>query len=164
VQFEVIYGTYEISSGYKRMRVVIENNSLWPSAIFAANDRVALGVIQALLESGHKVPDDISLLGYDDQPALADQVHPALTTITLPHLEMGQLAVDALLEQIASGRRSGPFVAHPQLIVRDSIRNIGPPIHLPDNQPKSPPSGNGLRRQQKKTGRADRAPDHPAKH
>src|SRR6185437_9951638 len=133
VEFRIDYGTYEISSGYRRMRTAIEQDAWWPSAIFAANDRVALGVVQALSESGRRVPDDMSLLGYDDQPALADQVHPALTTITLPHLEMGQLAVNALLEQIESGRRSGPVIAHPQLIVRDSIRSVGPAIETPES-------------------------------
>jgi LacI family transcriptional regulator len=130
-EYRVDYGTYEISSGYRRMRAEIEKAAWWPSAIFAANDRVALGVIQALSEVGRRVPEDMSLLGYDDQPALADQVHPALTTITLPHLEMGQLAVNALLEQIGSGVRAGPVIAHPQLIVRESIRAIGPSLEPP---------------------------------
>ena len=141
VEFKVDYGTYEISSGYKRIRFVIEHGLWWPSAIFAANDRVALGAIQALSESGHKVPDDMSLLGYDDQPALADQVHPALTTITLPHLEMGQLAVNALLEQIRSPGLSGPLIAHPQLILRESIRTVGAPVQPAGRPSKSPPSG-----------------------
>lgn len=140
VEFRVVYGTYEISSGYIRMRAWIETNSWWPSAVFAANDRVALGVIQALSESGRRVPDDLSLLGYDDQPSLASQVHPALTTITLPHLEMGQLAVNALLGEIESGRLIGALVAHPQLIVRDSIRNIGPPIDVPSDAGTAVPS------------------------
>jgi LacI family transcriptional regulator len=131
VEFRIDYGTYEISSGYRRMRTAIEQDAWWPSAIFAANDRVALGVVQALSEAGRRVPDDMSLLGYDDQPALADQVHPALTTITLPHLEMGQLAVKALLEQIDSGLKPGPVMAHPQLIVRESIRVVGPSIEAP---------------------------------
>jgi len=140
VEFRVVYGTYEISSGYPRMRALIEEASWWPSAIFAANDRVALGATQALSESGRRVPDDMSLLGYDDQPALADQVHPALTTITLPHLEMGQLAVNALLEQIESGRRSGPVIAHPQLVVRESIRSVGPAIETPEGVEKPTPT------------------------
>ena len=130
VEFQVVYGPGEISSGYTRMRAVLADGP-WPSAVFAANDRVALGVIQALSESGRRVPDDLSLLGYDDQPNLAAHVHPALTTITLPHLEMGQLAVTALLAQIGSGHRPAPLTAHPELVVRDSIRSIGPPIEIP---------------------------------
>ncbi len=128
MDFQVSYGTYEISSGYIRMRALIEADAWWPTAIFAANDRVSLGAIQALAEVGRMVPDDISILGYDDQPALAKEVHPALTTISLPHFEMGQLAVEALLEQLADGTRPGSIVSHPQLIVRDSLRTIGPPI------------------------------------
>lgn len=122
------YGTYEISSGYIRMREMIEANTWWPTAIFAANDRVSLGAIQALAEGSRAVPDDISILGYDDQPALAKEVHPALTTISLPHFEMGQLAVEALLAQIAEGPKPGSISSHPQLIMRDSLKVIGPSI------------------------------------
>ena len=152
VELHVNYGTYEISSGYSRMRSVIEHDSWWPTAIFAANDRVALGAIQALSESGRKVPEDISVLGYDDQPSLADQVHPALSTITLPHFEMGQIAVKSLLEQIAFGVQSGPRVAHPNLIVRDTIRDIGPPIYAYDI---AAPQRLGTRKQ--KAGKPSRA-------
>jgi LacI family transcriptional regulator len=131
IELEVVYGTYEISSGYERMRAFIGRNAWWPTAIFAANDRVALGAMQALAESGRFVPADMSVLGYDDMPAFAAELHPALTTITLPHFEMGQLAVDALLRHIETGRRSSPIAAHPRLIYRDSIRVVGPPIGSP---------------------------------
>jgi LacI family transcriptional regulator len=130
VDFQVTYGTYAIGSGYLRIRSMVQDRGWWPTAIFAANDRVALGAIQALSESGLKVPEDMSVLGYDDQPSLADQIHPALTTITLPHFEMGQLAVEALLDQVASGRKAGGLVATPRLIERDSIRRIGPAIEF----------------------------------
>jgi DNA-binding LacI/PurR family transcriptional regulator len=146
------------------MRTRIENDAWWPTAIFAANDRVGLGAIQALLESGRRVPDDISLLGYDDQPSLAAQVHPALTTITLPHLEMGQLAVNALLGQIEPGLTSGALVAHPQLIVRDSVRNIGPPIAVPDEPFKTAPPVNitpPLRKRRRTGSRAAGAGQEP---
>lgn len=55
-----------------------------PSAIFAADDVIALGVIRALKEAGYNVPDDVSVIGYDDQ-SFAQEVHPALTTIRQPH-------------------------------------------------------------------------------
>jgi len=128
VDFQVSYGLWEISSGYSRTRALAEAGNWWPTAIFAANDRVAVGVIQALAEMGRAVPDDISVLGYDDQPALAKEVRPALTTISLPHFEMGQLAVELLLEQIVSGRKTGSVITHPQLIMRDSLRTIGPAV------------------------------------
>jgi DNA-binding LacI/PurR family transcriptional regulator len=147
VEFRVIYGTYEINSGYARTRALIGDDSWWPTAIFTGSDRVAVGVIQALLESGHKVPEDMSLLGYDDQPSLAANVHPALTTITLPHLEMGQLAVNALLGQSGLGPDLRPITAHPKLIRRESIRNVGPPIEVPEDRRKpGPSSGHGRSR------------------
>lgn len=124
VSLQVIYGDHAISSGYTRMRDLLEDKDFSCTAIFAANDRVALGAMQALAEFGLNVPNDVSVLGYDDQPSLADQVHPGLTTITLPHSEMGQLAVEGLLGQIAHGRKAGTVVAHPRLVWRDSLRPV----------------------------------------
>lgn len=125
VKLSVTYGDYAIGSGYTRIRAMIEEGTFDHTAIFAANDRVALGAMQALVEAGYSIPGDVSLLGYDDQPSLADQVHPSLTTITLPHFEMGQLAVEELLRQIAHGRKADTIVAQPRLVSRESLHAIG---------------------------------------
>ena len=67
-----------------------------PTAIFCANDLMALGALEALKHLGLRVPEDISVVGYDDQE-IARHTHPPLTTVVLPNYEMGQAAVDQLL-------------------------------------------------------------------
>jgi LacI family transcriptional regulator len=68
-----------------------------PTAIFCANDLMALGAIEAVGELGLKVPEDISIMGYDDQE-LARYTHPPLTTLVLPNYEMGRRALDLLVD------------------------------------------------------------------
>ncbi|WP_374576603.1 LacI family DNA-binding transcriptional regulator [Phenylobacterium sp. J367] len=67
-----------------------------PTAVFATNDEMALGVVIAAREQGISVPQDLSLAGFDDIP-LSRQIWPALTTIRQPLEEMGWSAVEALL-------------------------------------------------------------------
>ena len=67
-----------------------------PTAIFCANDLMALGAMEALAQLGLKVPEHVSLMGYDDQE-ISRHTHPPLTTMVLPNYEMGRAAVEALL-------------------------------------------------------------------
>jgi ABC-type sugar transport system substrate-binding protein len=67
-----------------------------PSAVVAANDMMALGVLHELLVAGLRVPDDVSLVGFDDV-AFASLSQPPLTTVCLPRAELGRRAVEALL-------------------------------------------------------------------
>ncbi len=69
-----------------------------PTAIFCANDLMALGALEALAQLGKKVPEDVSVLGYDDQE-ISRHTHPPLTTMVLPNYEMGRAAVEALLAE-----------------------------------------------------------------
>jgi LacI family transcriptional regulator len=78
-----------------------------PSAIFCGNDLMAIGVMEALSELRLRVPDDISVMGYDDQE-LARYTHPPLSTLVLPNYEMGQRAAEALLD-IAHGKLLRPM-------------------------------------------------------
>ena len=66
-----------------------------PTAIFCANDRMAVGCYQALASLGLRIPDDVSVIGYDDEE-VARQLTPQLTTVVLPHREMGRWAVEYL--------------------------------------------------------------------
>jgi LacI family transcriptional regulator len=67
-----------------------------PTAIFCANDRMAVGAFEALKERGLRIPEDVSVLGFDDME-LAKHLRPALSTMALPHYEMGQWACERLL-------------------------------------------------------------------
>lgn len=76
---------------------------LRPRALICLNDRIALGTYQALAEAGLRVPEDISVVSFDDSE-LASWLRPALSTIALPEFEMGRLAVDLLLgDDLGSG-------------------------------------------------------------
>lgn len=67
------------------------------TAIVAANDRVAFGVYQAAQERGLRIPQDISVVSFDDE-YLASYLHPALTTMQIPYLEMGRTAMQLVLD------------------------------------------------------------------
>jgi len=79
-----------------------------PTAIFCGNDLMAIGAMEALSERGMKVPQDISVMGYDDQE-LARYTHPPLSTLVLPNYEMGQRAAEALLDITVHGKQLRPI-------------------------------------------------------
>jgi LacI family transcriptional regulator len=79
----------------------------WPDAIFTANDQTAFGVMDVAEEYGLRIPDDFSLIGFDDMP-IAPFTKPGLTTIRQPHREMGVLACELLLSSIDS--HNHPFM------------------------------------------------------
>jgi LacI family transcriptional regulator len=68
-----------------------------PTGVFCFNDQVAMGFYRAARHRGLSVPYDISVIGFDDQEFIASELDPPLTTMRLPHAEMGKLAVQALL-------------------------------------------------------------------
>jgi LacI family transcriptional regulator len=70
-----------------------------PSALFCATDRMAMGAYDALRELGLRIPDDVAVVGFDNQELISAFLRPALTTVALPHYEMGQWAVQYLLDQ-----------------------------------------------------------------
>ena len=90
------------------------------TAIFAANDEMALGVMRAMFEAGRAVPGDVSIVGFDDVP-FARYLTPPLTTIRQDFEEIGRRSVDMLLDAIGGGHDSHARAAiTPELIVRDS--------------------------------------------
>lgn len=89
-------GTGSTPDGYQFTRELMERATA-PTAIFCANDRTAWGAYQALSELGLSVPDDVSIIGFDNQDVIAGYLRPGLTTMNLPFREMGWLAVDRLL-------------------------------------------------------------------
>ncbi len=91
------------------------------TAIFATHDILAVGAIEAVVRSGRRVPDDVSIVGFDDI-AQVGQIKPALTTVTFPKREMAQQAVELLLRAVDSGRPPTNVLTllRPTLTVRDS--------------------------------------------
>jgi len=93
-----------------------------PSAIFASNDVSAFGVMEAVRDAGKRLPDDMSIVGFDDIPQAA-QVNPTLTTVRQPLEQMGRTAARMLLEIIGNEARPAARVELPtELIVRASTR------------------------------------------
>lgn len=91
------------------------------SAIFAANDEMAAGVIAAAREEGRRLPDDLSVVGFDDV-TLAKDLYPSLTTVHVPQLEMGRTAVRMALDGVDDDERSVEIGTH--VVVRDSVRSL----------------------------------------
>jgi len=81
--------------GYDATRELLRRHR--PKALVCLNDRLAFGAYQALGEAGLSVPDDVSVIGFDDHP-IASWMRPRLTTIALPHHELGERAVEVLLD------------------------------------------------------------------
>lgn len=71
-----------------------------PTAIFAFNDRMAFGIYHAAAEHGLRIPTDLSVIGFDNQELIATGVRPQLTTMSLPHYDMGVWAVETLIHRI----------------------------------------------------------------
>lgn len=96
-----------------------------PTAIFTYTDRMAVGTYNAIREAGLKIPEDISVIGFDNQQYLVDALMPPLTTIQLPHYEMGAWAVNRLIESIDPQnseplKQKGQVISCP-LVIRDSV-------------------------------------------
>lgn len=109
-----------IEAGLNAMdEVLSDRRSPW-TAVLAANDLVALGVMRSLRQHGLSCPADISVVGFNDMPFAAD-FSPPLTTINVPHLQMGAECARLLLEGIAAGtQHAGTTTLPVSLIVRES--------------------------------------------
>lgn len=115
----VVRGDYNIEVGRTAARQLLRLKNR-PTAIFAANDLSAFGVMAVLQQQGLRIPEDISVVGFDDVPA-ASHVHPGLTTIRQPLEEIGRAAVAHLLSQIAGLAPATEKVTLPtELVVRGS--------------------------------------------
>jgi LacI family transcriptional regulator len=107
----VVKGNWEVESGYDAGKVLLQRTPA-PTAIFAANDLMALGAIYAAQEAGLRVPEDLAVVGYDNRN-FAGFVQPAITTVTLPVYEMGQRGAQLLLEHLGG---------EPDLLVEVKVR------------------------------------------
>lgn len=116
-------GDFRIKGGYQVMKRFLKLAEP-PTAIFAANDLLALGAMQAIQKEKYHIPEDFCIIGFDDI-RLASFVYPPLTTIRQPMLEMGALAVKMLLKIIEEGEfNQRKIVLKSKLIIRESCRKI----------------------------------------
>ena len=120
----VLHGENSFPGGYELTGQLLRQHP-HVTAIFAANDIMAFGAARAIYESGRRIPDDVSLIGFDNVE-LSSVVHPPLTTIHQPKYEIGKIAVEILLKlaQKNSNRKPEDRVLGVELIERQSCRAL----------------------------------------
>jgi LacI family transcriptional regulator len=117
-------GDFTEEGGHAATRALLRRRRKF-TAVFAANDYSAFGAIRALAEAGLRVPEDVSVVGFDDMPPAA-HAHPPLTTVRQPMADMGQMAVRLLLDALG-GRPVPHYVVLPTtLVVRASTGPVRP--------------------------------------
>ena len=123
-EFTVTLGT-SLNDAYQDMLKYLEKNPVLPTAYFADNDMIALGAMKALQEKGYRIPEDVSIVGFDDLP-FSEISSPGLTTLRVPNREMGKMAVRRaaeLIEGIAADAVTKTQVC-PKIVYRDTVKRI----------------------------------------
>jgi HTH-type transcriptional repressor purR len=122
----IMEGFFEPEDGYECMNKILAQDSL-PTAVFCCNDVMALGAISAITEKGLRVPDDISIIGYDNIHSSRFYA-PPLTTIHQSKSRLGAQAINLLFERIANkdndNHEKHRIAIHPELVIRKSVRNL----------------------------------------
>lgn len=121
------HGTFTRSSGYQRARQRLRTKADF-TAVFAATDAVAAGVYTAIADAGLRIPEDISVVGYDDIE-LASDLRPRLTTVRVPYEELGRTTVRFALdnEQSPDGSNGQRVVLGTHVVVRESVARAARP-------------------------------------
>jgi LacI family transcriptional regulator len=121
----VAEGNWSASAGYEATRKLLSLAER-PTAVFCQNDRMAIGCYEALKEASLAIPDDMSVVGYDDEE-VSRHLHPQLTTLVLPQRAMGVWAVERLSRQGANGMQKHPVLKlEGDLIERQSVARLRP--------------------------------------
>ena len=113
-----IEGAYTFDSGVVAAEKLIYSDNR-PTAIFTGNDEMAVGAYQAVRKAGLRVPDDVSIVGFDDTP-MASRVWPPMTTVRLPIREMGRAAALLLLKDENDSEGAAAVSFTPEIVVRES--------------------------------------------
>lgn len=110
---------------YEDMRTLLAKQVTLPEGLFCYNDLAAFGVIKALKERGLSVPQDISIVGFDDLP-MSSMMEPHLTTVRVPNRQIGRTAVKTLVERLASKKKHDPvgLLVSGSLVIRESVRKL----------------------------------------
>ena len=116
----IAQGAYTFESGAACAELLL-SRSPRPTAIFAGNDETAAGVYRTAYLRGLKIPNDLSVIGFDDSP-LASRLCPSLTTMRQPIRDMGRLAAEKVMAQVAGaeGPTEAASTVFPHLVVRES--------------------------------------------
>jgi len=132
-------GDWTSRSGYEISRALEWTDET--TAVFAANDQMALGLLRALAEAGRRVPEDVSVVGFDDLPEAA-YFTPPLTTVRQDFVELGRRAVGLILRVLAGEAEASVPLVEPTLVVRSSTAAPRRPAGTPQQASAStPPAG-----------------------
>jgi len=126
---ELEIDTFSPYVGYPVVRRLLQRTRDF-TALFAYNDLSAIGALRALRDSGLRVPEDVSVIGFDDINSAAFQI-PSLTTVRQPLDKMGALAGEVLLQRIQGGPNPLEVMVDPELIVRESTAPVARRIETP---------------------------------
>lgn len=105
-----------VSEGRRLMRELLTTVSTLPDGVFAHNDPMALGAMDAMREQGIRAPDDLKIMGYNNAPQ-TERIDPPLSTVILPGYEVGRLAADIAAMLIDETQRESPVVSLPPRVV-----------------------------------------------
>ena len=119
----IVEGDYDCPGGIRALRRLMQL-PVRPTALFVCNDMMALGVISEAAKMGLRIPEDLSIVGYDDI-YIARYMTPALTTVHQSTSEIAAMAVDTLIERLTSKRDKGRVIrVEPRLVERESVRKV----------------------------------------
>jgi LacI family transcriptional regulator len=121
VKGTVVQGNFDIQSGEAAIAALIDRGVEF-DAIFAANDNMAIGAIQALRSAGRTIPGDVAVAGFDDIPLAR---HLAITCVRVRIAELGERALSRLLDGLANSDGGGDELHRPELIVRETTGPSG---------------------------------------
>ncbi|WP_216827761.1 LacI family DNA-binding transcriptional regulator [Alkalihalobacterium elongatum] len=117
----IVYGGFDFESGKKCMKQLLPLKNEF-TAVFSASDDMAVGAMSAAYENNLKVPDDFSIIGFDNT-LVAEMAIPPLTTVAQPLWEMGKMAIEKVIEMIESeGHHTSSSIMNFQIIERKSVK------------------------------------------
>lgn len=123
-EYELENGLYEFDAGVFLAKELLKREKKY-TAVIAINDLIAYGIIQGFKQEGVNVPDNISVVGFDDIP-FSSMITPQLTTVRLPSHLLGQKACDILIDSMETGENiPGMSISFKsEIIVRESVKNL----------------------------------------
>ncbi|PAB59689.1 LacI family DNA-binding transcriptional regulator [Anaeromicrobium sediminis] len=118
----VEFGDYSFKSGFEAMNKLLDRNENI-TAVFAISDIMAIGAAKAILSRGYKIPEDISIIGFDGLE-FGEYFHPSITTVKQPREEMGEKSIEILMNLIKGKKEQEHIVLKTELLERESCKKV----------------------------------------
>jgi LacI family transcriptional regulator len=118
----LVFGDFGYRSGYAAMEKLLRSKAEF-TAVFASSDEMAAGVLSAAYQHGIKVPEQLSVIGYDNLQ-ISEMSIPPLTTVAQPLFEMGKLAAEMLLKMIQTKTKVPSQILRHEIVERQSVARV----------------------------------------